>query len=83
MDALIHQFFNLDIMSRALPLILTGLQMTLLLCLVVIPLGLAGGAKQPSFQRIETMRRRKKSKSRSIPHHNSRRLRTDFDDVTV
>ena len=31
MDALIHQFFNLDIMSRALPLILQGLQMTLLL----------------------------------------------------
>src|SRR6266498_290295 len=43
MDALIHQFFNLDIMSRALPLVLTGLRMTLLLCLVVIPLGLAGG----------------------------------------
>ena len=43
MDALIHQFFNLDIMSRALPLILQGLQMTLLLCLVVIPLGLVGG----------------------------------------
>ena len=43
MDALIHQFFNLDIMSRALPLILQGLQMTLLLCFVVIPLGLIGG----------------------------------------
>jgi polar amino acid transport system permease protein len=43
MDALIHQFFNLDIMSRALPLILQGFQMTLLLCLVVIPLGLVGG----------------------------------------
>jgi hypothetical protein len=26
MDALIHQFFNLDIMSRALPLVLQGLQ---------------------------------------------------------
>ena len=43
MDALIHQFFNLDIMTRAVPLILHGLQMTLLLCLVVIPLGLIGG----------------------------------------
>ena len=43
MDALLQQFFNLDIMSRALPLILQGLQMTLLLCLVVIPLGLIGG----------------------------------------
>ena len=43
MDALIQQFFNLDIMARALPLVLTGLQQTLLLCLIVIPLGLAGG----------------------------------------
>ena len=43
MDALIQQFFNLDIMSRALPLILQGLQQTLLLCLIVIPLGLLGG----------------------------------------
>ena len=43
MDALIHQFFNLDIMARALPLVLTGLRQTLLLCLIVIPLGLAGG----------------------------------------
>src|SRR6266850_5658656 len=43
MDALIHQFFNLDIMARALPLVLTGLQQTLLLCLIVIPLGLIGG----------------------------------------
>ena len=43
MDALIHQFFNLDIMGRALPLVLAGLQQTLLLCLIVIPLGLFGG----------------------------------------
>src|SRR5256885_4225417 len=43
MDALLQQFFNLDIMARALPLVLTGLQQTLLLCLIVIPLGLAGG----------------------------------------
>src|SRR5678815_5267077 len=43
MDALIHQFFNLDIMGRALPLVLTGLQMTVLLCAIVIPLGLFGG----------------------------------------
>ena len=43
MDALIHQFFNLDIMARALPLVLAGLQQTLLLCLIVIPLGLFGG----------------------------------------
>src|SRR5205814_3739891 len=43
MDALIHQFFNLDIMARALPLVLAGLQQTILLCLIVIPLGLIGG----------------------------------------
>ncbi len=43
MDALLHQFFNLDIMAKALPLVLTGFQQTILLCLLVIPLGLAGG----------------------------------------
>ena len=43
MDALIQQFFNLDIMARALPLVLQGLQQTILLCLIVIPLGLIGG----------------------------------------
>src|SRR6266511_3193495 len=43
MEALLQQFFNIDIMSKALPLVLTGLQQTVLLCVVVIPLGLAGG----------------------------------------
>jgi len=43
MDALIQQFFNFDIMARALPLVLQGLRQTLLLCVVVIPLGLLGG----------------------------------------
>jgi polar amino acid transport system permease protein len=43
MEALLNQFFNLDIMSRALPLVLTGFKQTLLLCLIVIPLGLMGG----------------------------------------
>ena len=43
MDALIQQFFNLDIMARSLPLVLQGLQQTVLLCLIVIPLGLIGG----------------------------------------
>jgi polar amino acid transport system permease protein len=43
MEALLHQFFNLDIMAKALPLVLAGLRQTILLCLVVIPLGLAGG----------------------------------------
>jgi polar amino acid transport system permease protein len=43
MDALVQQFFNLAIMERALPLVLMGLKQTVILCLVVIPLGLAGG----------------------------------------
>ena len=43
MEALRQQFLNLDVMAQAWPLILQGLQMTLLLCAVVIPLGLAGG----------------------------------------
>ena len=43
MDAFVQQFFNLAIMQQALPLILQGLQQTILICLIVIPLGLAGG----------------------------------------
>ena len=43
MDALLDQFFNLDVMAKAAPLILRGFGTTLLLCCVVIPLGLAGG----------------------------------------
>jgi polar amino acid transport system permease protein len=43
MDALAQQFFNLEIMAKALPLVLAGLRQTVVLCLVVIPLGLAGG----------------------------------------
>lgn len=43
MDALLQQFFNLDIMRQALPIVLAGLGQTLLICLIVIPLGLAGG----------------------------------------
>jgi polar amino acid transport system permease protein len=43
MDALVQQFFNLAIMERALPLVLMGLEQTVLLCLLVVPLGLAGG----------------------------------------
>jgi polar amino acid transport system permease protein len=43
MEALLQQFFNLEIMGKALPLVLAGLRQTLLLCLVVIPLGLTGG----------------------------------------
>lgn len=43
MDAIVQQFFNLAIMQQSLPIILQGLKQTLLICLIVIPLGLAGG----------------------------------------
>ena len=43
MEKLIDQFFNVEIMIAAWPMILQGFGMTLLLCAVVIPLGLAGG----------------------------------------
>ena len=43
MDAVITQFFNVPIMASALPLVLRGLGMTLVVCVVVIPLGLTGG----------------------------------------
>ncbi len=43
MDAIILQFFNIDIMVQAAPLIFQGLGMTLLVCAAVVPLGLAGG----------------------------------------
>jgi polar amino acid transport system permease protein len=43
MEAIGQQFFNLAIMEKALPLLLMGLRQTVILCLVVIPLGLAGG----------------------------------------
>ena len=43
MEAIGQQFFNLAIMERALPLLLMGLRQTIVICLMVIPLGLAGG----------------------------------------
>jgi polar amino acid transport system permease protein len=43
MDAIVAQFFNLGIMAQALPLVLNGLKQTVIVCLIVIPLGLAGG----------------------------------------
>jgi polar amino acid transport system permease protein len=43
MDMVVQQFFNVAIMTSALPIVLRGLGMTLLVCLVVIPLGLCGG----------------------------------------
>src|SRR3954467_6580384 len=58
MDAILQQFFNLDIMSRSLPLVLGGLQMTVLICLIVIPLGLFGGLlfALASLSRFRTVR---------------------------
>jgi polar amino acid transport system permease protein len=38
-----EQFFNFDVMMRVLPIVWIGLQMTLLICGAVIPLGLFGG----------------------------------------
>ena len=43
MEAIIRQFFNLEIMAQAFPLILAGLKQTIIICWVVIPLGLIGG----------------------------------------
>jgi polar amino acid transport system permease protein len=43
MDAIGQQFFNLAIMAQALPLVLEGLKQTVIVCLIVIPLGLVGG----------------------------------------
>ena len=43
MEAITQQFLNFAIMERALPLVLMGLKQTVMLCLLVIPLGLVGG----------------------------------------
>lgn len=43
MEALIQNFFNLGILREAWPFLLAGLGMTLLLTVVVVPLGVAGG----------------------------------------
>jgi hypothetical protein len=46
-------------------------------------LRLAGAAKQPAFEAIETVGGGKEPKSGGFPNHYSRRLRTHFDDVGV
>ncbi len=43
METLADSFFNLDILRQAWPLLLQGLWVTLKLCLLVVPLGIAGG----------------------------------------
>lgn len=43
MNALIDQFFNLDIMRQALPYLLKGLMITLVLTAILAPLGMVSG----------------------------------------
>ena len=43
MEALVQSFFNLGILAQAWPILLHGFWMTILLTIVVVPLGLAGG----------------------------------------
>ncbi|MBL8672924.1 MAG: amino acid ABC transporter permease [Alphaproteobacteria bacterium] len=43
MDEILQSFFNLGILARTWPFLVDGLWTTLLLCLTVIPVGLAGG----------------------------------------
>jgi polar amino acid transport system permease protein len=43
MDTILQQFFNLGVMEQAFPLILGGLKQTVIICLIVVPLGLVGG----------------------------------------
>lgn len=43
MPSIMDMFFNIDIMRQSLPLLMSGLWMTLKLCVVVIGLGLVGG----------------------------------------
>ena len=43
MEAIVQNFFNVEIMARVLPYLLTGLGVTLLLSMLVVPLGLTGG----------------------------------------
>jgi polar amino acid transport system permease protein len=42
-EILVHNFFNLAILEKVWPLLADGLKMTLLLCFVVVPVGIAGG----------------------------------------
>ena len=43
MEVLLAEFLDVSIMAKAAPLILKGLGTTLLLCILVIPLGIVGG----------------------------------------
>jgi polar amino acid transport system permease protein len=53
-DAILQQFFNVEIAAKVFPYLLKGFGTTLLLSLLVVPLGLAGGllvAVLPTLQR--------------------------------
>ncbi len=43
MEDFVFEFFNLDIMRRSAPLLAMGFLQTLLLCVMLIPIGLVGG----------------------------------------
>ena len=43
METLIRSFFNLDILAQAWPILLSGFWITVLLTLLVVPLGTFGG----------------------------------------
>jgi len=43
MDVILFEFFNIEVMRKVLPLILSGLLETIILCIILVPLGLLGG----------------------------------------
>ena len=55
MEAIARQFFNIAVMKQAFPLVLAGLEETIIICLIVVPLGLVGGL---AFGLISSSRRR-------------------------
>jgi polar amino acid transport system permease protein len=58
METILQQFFNLGVMEQAFPLILGGLKQTVIICLIVVPLGLVGGLAFAliSLSRLRTVR---------------------------
>ena len=54
MEMVLQNFLNISIMMDAMPLLVRGLGMTFLLCLAVIPLGLAGGLFVALIARTKT-----------------------------
>jgi polar amino acid transport system permease protein len=58
METILQQFFNLGIMEQAFQLILGGAKQTIIICLIVVPLGLFGGLAFAliSLSRLRTVR---------------------------